>query len=152
MRCDSCQKFVSYDTDVEPEVVSEPQVDGNEVTFEIRRVLGCSECSQELKEATLEITVDLPDECECKPEEVEEGEDEQPPEPQWEVEEGSLEVSNTERAQTHDRHGKPIKRSRYQRYYYGVEGGGSVKCAGCGMEHNYTFADEVQASGMEELV
>jgi hypothetical protein len=59
MRCPSCSKFVSYDTDVDPEEQGDAELDGTGLSASYRRVLCCAECGDELKEATIEVTADL---------------------------------------------------------------------------------------------
>jgi hypothetical protein len=59
MRCPSCSKFVSYDTDVEPEEQGDAELDGTSLTVSYRRVLACAECGDELKEATIEVAADI---------------------------------------------------------------------------------------------
>jgi DnaJ-class molecular chaperone len=60
MRCPQCNKFVSFDTDAEPEEES-TDVDGTDFTATYRRVLMCAECGDELKEASIELTHDFDD-------------------------------------------------------------------------------------------
>ena len=141
MRCPSCEKFVPYDTEVDPEVTSDPEVSGNTVQMEVRRVLSCGECGEELKEANLSMEADITTDEPCK-----EGE-----EHEWDVE-GSPDVSNTERSEMHDRHGRPIKSARYRRTYYGAEATVDVKCTKCDHTVQVQLQGEEQASGMDELV
>jgi hypothetical protein len=143
MRCPSCGTFVPYD---EPEAeeqaheLSQGPDDGTaEISADIRLVLRCGNCgSEELKEETFtfEETVEIPEEHQGEGHELE------------------LEIDDpegTSRTQTHDRHGKPIKRARYARTYYGVEATWTVGCS-CGEQiASGTFSDDVQASGMSEL-
>src|SRR4051812_457683 len=58
MRCPDCQKFVSFDTDTEPEIDVDVDDDGT-VSGTVRIVNTCSECSQELTEANLDVEIDL---------------------------------------------------------------------------------------------
>lgn len=61
MRCESCSKMVSYDTDLDPEEVEAPNMDGGTFTVSYRRALGCAVCGAELKDTTIEVEVDLSD-------------------------------------------------------------------------------------------
>jgi len=73
-----------------------------------------------------------------------------PDEPSLTVE---TEISRTDETQQHDRHGRPIKFSRYRKRYYGIEVEATVRCATCDEEiATGTFSDRVQASGMDSLV
>jgi hypothetical protein len=62
-RCPDCNKFVSYDTDQEPEVDVDIDEDG-QVTGSIRIFDACSECGTELRETTLDISEDMSEACE----------------------------------------------------------------------------------------
>jgi hypothetical protein len=55
MRCEQCQKFVSYDDSTDPEVNNLEVDDAGRISGEVRIVLTCDECSTELKEASFEI-------------------------------------------------------------------------------------------------
>lgn len=151
MRCPSCGKFVSFDVDVEPEETGDPEYDGTTLTVEVRRVLTCAECGDELKEASFElqcdVQIDHTEECldSGRMAEMEGGD----PEPDYST---SLSYSSTVRVQQKDRHGKPIRNPRYQRTYYGVEADGEVECERCHQTAPVMMADELQASGFEELV
>ena len=187
MRCENCQKFVSYDTEVEPEESNSPELNDGIFTASFRRVLSCADCGSEMKEAEIEIevdaTIDEPEREEDKPSEqdvidyelckvcgrvyiehdgteqhrfeaagehdydLREPAEEHEHEWQCEVDD----VSPTERTQTHDRHGKPIKSSRYMRRYYGVSGTLSATCD-CGATASASFEEDVQASGFDEMM
>lgn len=141
MRCDQCNKFVSFDTDVDPEPTLDVSPEGV-VSGSVRIVNQCAECGQELKEATFDVDIDLSDEVEehkkehkAKEHDLELAED----------------LSRTDRRQTTDRKGKPIKNPRYQKQYYGAEGTVTVSCS-CGWSTTASWSDEVQGSGMEELI
>lgn len=148
MRCPSCEKFVSYDTEVEPEQENEPEVADQSVSATYRRVLTCAECGEELKEAQIEVDGEVSCDLPCTAQEGDaKGEE---PAHEWEVTDSS--ASATERSQTKDRHGRPIKRARYMRHFYGVEVEVTLKCVRCGTEHVQTFDNDEQASGFDELV
>lgn len=144
MRCPDCNKFVSYDTDADPETDASVDGDGM-VMVQTRIVNNCSECGQELKDATLDIEIDLTGEVlahrnSCK--ECKKSKDELSVE---------AEGTRTDRRQTHDRHGKPIRNPRYQKQFYGAEVTVELEMP-CGEKLSGTGSEEVQASGMEELV
>lgn len=141
MRCPDCNKFVSYDTEQDPEVESE-DVDGEGTfTASIRRVLTCGECGADLKETTFDIeqSADVPAKCEKNDGGAHD----------FSVLECS--ASPTERTQTKDRHGKPIKSARYMKHFYGIEGEAQIKCDHCDHEVTVQFSDEAQASSFDEL-
>lgn len=62
-RCEQCEKFVSFDSEsTEPEITSGPEVlENEEVSIEIRAVLACAECGEELKEYNTELNEGIPD-------------------------------------------------------------------------------------------
>lgn len=143
MRCPSCEKFVSYDTDVEPE--GDLSVEDSRVTGSIRRVLSCADCGEELKQAEFDVDLDIRLDAAEEEEESECADDAH----EWEIEDSTLDA--TSRMQTTDRRGKPIKRARYMKMFYGVDISGSVKCRNCEATGSFSGSEEVQASGMEEL-
>jgi len=105
-RCPNCEKFVSLETE-DPEIQSD-EISGDEdegyaVIGEVRIVRICADCSEELKEAILEFEIGCP-----------EGFD---PET-WEYD---LSVDSSERRGTHNKRGRVILNSRYQKAYYGAE-------------------------------
>lgn len=137
MRCPDCNKFVSFDTETEPEE-ERCEVDEDRVTAEVRIVNTCAECGAELKEARFSFDEEIEDiehKNSCKKKELS-------ADAEWE---------RTERTQNKDRHGKPIKSSRYMKHFYGVEGTVTVTCE-CGASTEVKLSDEIQASGMDELV
>lgn len=162
MRCPDCNKFVSFDepqvelsdegceVDV-PEAVPGPDTKTRPVNFhftaEARLVLPCGECGTELKEATFSMEADAEHACGKVPDDegeraakigdMEEAEFDDP--------------EGTDRMETKDRHGRPIKSARYMRHFYGVSVGASVKCPFCEEEVHVEMNDETQASGMDEL-
>lgn len=138
MRCPDCNKFVSFDTETDPEEESIDVTPQGEVSAVVRIVNMCQECGNYLKEATLEMegVAEIDHDAKCKESELEVSVD------NW---------SRTDRRQTTDRHGKPIKSHRYQRQYYGAEGTAHVVCA-CGASADVPLSGEVMASGMEEMV
>lgn len=141
-KCPNCPQFTSKDTDVDPEIDARVDDDGA-VNVSVRLVNSCSECGDELEESNLEIEIDLSAEIRAHRDE----------EHKSKVTELSVEAdgSRTDETQTKDRHGKPIKSSRYMRRYYGVEVTATVTCE-CGSEFVAGGSDKVAASGMESLV
>jgi hypothetical protein len=149
MRCPDCQKFVSFDAEVEPEEQNGPEFDGTGVEAEYRRVLTCQECGTELKESMITVMAevewgkDTTPADECPGENAVEGEHE------WEIEDASAEatIGTIDR----DRHGKKIKNPRYMKITYGVNISGTVKCANCNAEGTYNGDAAETASGFDEL-
>ena len=147
MRCSNCNKFVPYDTEVDPEEESEPEVTDQNVTATYRRVLTCGECGEELKEATIEIEGEISCDKPC-------GEHEPAPgtasdkelgnseaEHEWEIE--SCTATATERSEG---------RGRGLKTFYGVAVEIELKCTACGAEHTQSFDGDEQASSFDELV
>jgi hypothetical protein len=176
MKCPNCPQITAHD-DGDPEVTSEPEETEGSAAPEltVRRLRVCADCGEELKEAELEITCNDPaftgptakdaeakgfalaedeeyDPEACPARRAEESKDEADPLPcefEWEVD-GDPE--NTDRSDSHDRHGKPIKSARYRRTYYGVSVNLTGTCKHCGATATTDGEDSVMASGMDELV
>ncbi len=171
MRCPDCSKMVSYD---EPQatVESEEVSDEGLVSIEVRLVLPCAECGTELKETTFNFEIDLEHTCPegdqicecghrrsshtpicsfsgmCKCSEYREKE------ARFEVELEDPETTEEYRprfATNKKREQKPIP-MRYQKHFYGVSVSGTAICNKCEEEIPFDDKDDVQASGMEELV
>ncbi len=123
MRCPDCNKFVSYD---------EPQTEVQSVEIEAEEAL----------------------DHECKPE-GERGEDAKPDadfkegDEQYEIENDG-DAEGTSRTETKDRHGKPIKSSRYIKSFYGFTLETEVKCLKCGQTFGVQLEGEQQASSFNE--
>lgn len=152
MRCPDCNKMVSYGdptVEVNDETISFQKEEGKnefsgEVTFNVRLMLPCADCSTELKETTFEF--ELPFEHTCKEgtviEEADEGED-------FSV---SVEAEPTDRFQNKDpKTGKAIP-SRFQKHFFGADVRGDITCPHCKEEFEVVGNDECQASSMDELV
>lgn len=140
MRCPDCNKFVAYD---EPEVeIQSADISSNDATVCARVVLKCADCGGELKDAEIESSMSIEHDCP-------KGENEKR---EFEWEDEPQDGDATSRTQTTDRHGKPIKLSRYMKQFYGFECGGSVKCPDCLKVISLDFSGEEQASGFNELV
>lgn len=177
MRCDSCNKFVSFDTETEPDISVQLENDGT-ISGTVRIVNTCAECGQEMKETTFDVECDCADEIETHRTAMladagitlspcgENGE------AVYHLADGTVATveaveavtkahedltldhdggNRTERMQSKDRHGKPIKSARYMKHLYGAEVTFTVACK-CGEEFVVQWADEVQGSGMEELI
>lgn len=143
MRCPDCNKFVSFDTDTEPEIEANVEQDGS-VGVQARIVNTCAECSTELKEANFSNDDDSL---------VEEVAEHKKTCAAMKLDVKDAEASRTDRRQTHDRRGKPIRNPRYQKQYYGYEATVAVVCETCGHEFpDVKVEDESAASGMDELV
>ncbi len=156
MRCPQCNKFVSYDTDVEPEEESQ-DVEGTTFTGSYRRVLQCGDCGEDLKELTIEVEHDFSGdvvETEASKEEADKVDEKsadkasKPHEHEFEIE--SCAVSATTGSVTKDRHGRPITRARYMATLYGVECAVEVKCE-CGATAEFTAEASERASSFDEL-
>jgi hypothetical protein len=140
MRCDQCNKFVSFE-EAEPEVDSLEVSETGNVTANVRMVNQCADCGQDLKEATFDFDADHSDECQGH-----QGEGHG-----LEIEENGVE--RTSKSGYFDRKkGFVSSYGRYAKTFYGVEVSYKITCE-CGeLEVEGSFTDEVQASGMEELV
>lgn len=139
MRCSSCNKFVSQEPG-EPEVQSlEIDADGN-ITAEVRIVVTCAECGDELKESTLSmedaVTIRRHNREECE----------------LEIEEDGVEM--LDEYETKDRNGKPIKSVRYQTHLYGARVDFHIRCACQKSEAEPLFSgdifDTIPAGSMDE--
>lgn len=142
MRCPDCNKFVSYDTEVDPEESVEPEIADGEFKATYTRTLTCGECGTELKSAEIEVTQAL-EGIDDKCEEDESGEHE------WEI---HVDASSTSELKTTDRNGKPIKKTRYMKQLYGVEVSGTARCIHCGDEVEIQASGSEQASAFDEMV
>lgn len=139
MRCSDCSKFVSFDTENEPEIDIDVDNEGM-VTGNVRIVNNCAECSTELKEATFDLEVDFTEEVAAHMEKKElKGK---------EKKEHTLSI-DSEGSRTDRGEGK----GRYRKQFYGAEVKVTLKC-NCEVDPldlEQTWADDMQASHMEEL-
>ena len=150
MRCDSCQKMVSYG-EVEPTIEDTTvncEENSGSVDVNVRVVLPCGDCGTELAETTLDITIDF--EHECKPDDT--GAIIPPEGDQFTIED-ELEVEATEDFRpktTKNKKGveKPVP-TRYQKHYYGARVFGSVHCNRCGEDIPVEGSDDCQSSGFD---
>ena len=142
MRCPDCNKFVSFDTETDPELSEAVDADGI-VMVETRIVNPCAECGTELTSAEFSVEINLAKEvdthrescakCKASDEDLS----------------VTVEGSRNDRRQTHDRNGKPIRNSRYQKQFYGAEVTAEIEMP-CGETFSGSSTEEVQASSMEE--
>lgn len=138
MRCPDCNKFVSFDSDVEPEVNDLEVNEDGFVSCNVRIVNACGDCGTELKEASFDMES-----------EIEIGE--------HKGEEHELTVENTGAERTSRsgffQKGKFVSGfGRYAKTFYGAAVDFTVTCS-CGkLDVSGQMTEEVQASGMDELV
>lgn len=173
MRCPDCSKFVSFDTDTEPEVDATEVDDEGHVTFDARIVNNCAECGTELTEYTFNVEVDLTDAVGAHQTEAldeaaqvaDQAKVDGKPAPEAEKHNDlkvEVECDRNDRRETETvtvakrgpKKGQTVKKPipfRYQKQFYGVSGTVTVTCA-CGEEFAADFSDDVQASGMDEMV
>lgn len=147
MRCPDCMKFVSLE-------MAEPEdegliVDGVTLTGTVRIHRDCADCSQELKEFSFDVDHELDHPAGDCPSQLPEDDDAYA-EPDIEL--VSVDLSAAERTQTTDRNGKRITNPRYMKSLFGYDGSAQLRCGHCSAEWEEAFSDEVQASGMDELV
>ena len=163
MRCPDCNKFVGLETQ-EPEEQSEPSVTNNDdgtaqVTAEYTIDRNCADCSNLLKQATIELEaqVTLDDD---KGDEEERGEDV--------THEGhTLSVTDAEVSLVEDTYPKPKEvrnrktgkkemrypKARYTRTLIGAEVTGTVHCDTCGRDvGSFSMRDTLPASSFDEQV
>jgi hypothetical protein len=153
MRCPSCGKFASFDTEVEPEEQDTSfLLDENMVlaTATYRRVLVCADCSEELKDNEFEfegvvVELALYDDPEAKHEAAFTECDHEDVEVTFSAEPST----DTQRT---DRKGKAITNPRYRKTLYGVDLTVEANCPTCGAQGSATERAEVQASSFNELV
>lgn len=141
MRCQNCNKFVSYG-DIECEVESEnvhgdPEViDGrriDNIDIEVTISLPCAECGEPLKQALLSFTETIEHECE-----------------DGELEIVSSEVEGFDRVETKDKKGNPIRNPRFMKTFYGANLSVELRCT-CGWTGSIATSQEEQASNFEEI-
>ncbi len=127
MRCPNCNKFVGHEA--EGEVMDEGvDAESQTATREVRIVLQCSECGEELAETNLEVEFDLSHECTKKGEERE-------------IECDEPEVNIDDRFEGK---GRGIK------HFYVADCTMTYKC-NCGHEGEASATEEEQASSFEQL-
>lgn len=142
-RCGDCNKFVSLDSDIDPDVRVEVDENGS-VSGTVTIVNQCGECSTDMQTAEFEIDMDFSDEYDTHLTAC--GKDTKKEDHELEV---VFEPTRTDHYQKKDKNGKPIKSARYQKHFYGAEGEVIVQCK-CGEEFREQWSDSIQASGMDE--
>lgn len=145
-RCASCNKFVSIDSETEPEVESIEVDDEGNVVMNVHIVNNCGDCGDELTGADLEIEVNCDAYAENWEEHVKEKHEAND---EGEMPEGkgpALEVHETGTERVTRTEGK----GRGQKTFYGAKVEFEVKCA-CGWTATGAGEDDVQASSMDEL-
>ena len=143
MRCPSCNKFVPYDAEVEPEEQDAPSATDSTFTASYRRALNCEECGEELKEATIEFEYDFSGDMPAEKGTF----DPEKHEHEWEI---SCDVDPTTGAQTTDRRGRKITNPRYMKTLYGVCLDVELTCE-CGQKMEFDLEESCSASSMDEL-
>ena len=132
MRCDQCNKFAAYDDSTEPEVDVDLNDDGT-FSGNVRIVLTCADCSQELKEAQFDFDGEVPEEI-----------------VKAHAGEGhslSLDAGDNELTSRGEGSG------RYMKTFWGYRAALDLSCM-CQSEGLWAseFTDDIQASHMDELV
>jgi hypothetical protein len=132
MRCDQCNKFASYDDSTDPEVDVDLSDDGS-FSGQVRIVLTCADCGQELKESTFDFDGEVPEEILAE----------------HKGDEHSLSFEAGDNELLTRSEGK----GRYTKTFYGYRAGLDLSCT-CQSEGLWSteFTDDVQASHMDELV
>lgn len=103
MRCPDCNRFVSFDTETDPDVQTDPEYTDGSVTACVRIHNDCAECGTELTVATFDL------EAEVKWAEGFVPDDHQGEAHEIEIADG-WEFNRTDRSEMHDRKGRPIRR------------------------------------------
>jgi hypothetical protein len=135
MRCDQCNKFAAYDDSTEPEVDLNFNTDTGDITAQVRIVLTHDECGQELKEASFDFEETVPEDVMAAH--------------RGEGHELDLESDDSELTSRYEGKG------RYTKTFYGARLEVSLTCSCNSIDDpvwSYEFADDVQASHMDELV
>jgi hypothetical protein len=144
MRCPGCNKFVSYD---EPQCeVQSVEVDGNILRASVTVQLNCQDCGGTLKDAEIEAEAEIEHEC---AEDAEKNKEWKDGDNEFEVENDG-DAEGTNRTETKDRHGKPIKSSRYMKSFYGFALDSGVKCCKCNETVSVHLEGEEQVSSFNE--
>lgn len=59
MRCPDCNKFTAKNTEVDPEVTTDPEVEDDTVKVSVKITNQCEDCSTDLEEAEFDMELDL---------------------------------------------------------------------------------------------
>jgi len=180
-RCPQCEKFVSFDVEYnEPEWSNELEIDVNgDITGELRVILSCADCGEEMKDYILCVELALDDIeglVEYKTEAIEKARTEaknallaelgvaseedvidqdrleevmDEAEEAFEFEVECTSISVYDELQTKDKHGKPIKNMRFMKKFYVVELEIEVKHDEWSVTHN--IVEKIQASHFDEV-
>jgi len=145
MRCGQCNKFVSYD---EPTLeVQDASINGTTLEVNVTATLPCADCGSELSQCEMHGEAEVEHEC---AEDAKVKDDWNPEEDDDKFElEGEPELEATERMETKDRRGKPIRNPRYMKKYYGFSADAEVTCKRCGATFTVEVETEEQASSFE---
>jgi uncharacterized SAM-dependent methyltransferase len=135
MRCPDCNKFVSFNTETEPEV--ELDLESGSITGTVRIYHACEECGTELREMTFDVDVDVSEE--LKDHLEEDGSEKEGHELTFETDE-SL-TQNT------------VGKGRSAKTFYGAEVRYTIKCS-CSAHDTPlvedVWQDDTEASNMDE--
>lgn len=129
MRCPDCAKFTGLEFG-DPEVVDEQLDSDGDIHVEVRIVRTCSECSQELKEATLSFDVHVSEDVVKKHKKL------------FDDDDVELEVE----AEQYEESG-----GRYAKSYFGATISWWVRTRDGEELESGTATEKVAASGMEEM-
>lgn len=133
-RCNECNKFVSLNTDIEPEEISSTlnfsDIGTADYDIDIRIVNECEECGTELKDAELNVSGSFDIECSDYTDEELSG---------WVLEVEDL--VRTERGGT----------NRYDKKFYGFEGTAVLYDDDHKELERVSIAEDEQASAMNDL-
>jgi hypothetical protein len=133
MRCPECNKFVSLDTEGDPEIELEADETTGEVTGTVRIVNACADCGAEMTEATFDVDVDFPEAAKHMAEHPDD-------------EAHALDLEDPSADRTDRSEGK----GRGTRTFYGAEAEFTVSCR-CEFKETKPWSDDIQASHMDEL-
>lgn len=153
MICPGCNKFPAFEAEV-PDG-AEIDIDGTQVTGNVRLVLTSQCCSEEMKEYSFEIDQDVStevlDAIKAAGGTVP---DDNIDEDKLEVEVECTSADPEDRYENKDRYGKPIKSARYMKHMYGVRANFEIKGTydGTAFSCDVEWFDECASSEMEELV
>ena len=136
MRCDQCNRFVSYDLPPQAEILDH-EIANLTAKAQVRIVLTCAECSTELKETEIEITAAIEHAC-----------GEGMSDDDFEMEEPDVE--GTDRIESLSKKGRAIP-ARYRRTFYGAEVKFKCTCQRCEEEIELSASGEAPASEFDEL-
>jgi hypothetical protein len=135
-RCPDCNKFVSLDAEVDPEINVTVDDEGV-ITGDVRIANACGECGTELLESTFSVEVDLSAEIRDHRDEHEKEKSEH----------NTLDVDDDGGSRVDEFKG-PGRRAAH---LYGAEVEFTVTCK-CGEKFSQSWRETVQSSSMDSLV